>query len=200
MGDDEHDELLALPHPLRPADALRGAVLASSLLGIRETGHEERYYELLDPAFVEAMRSVSAGTWVEMDAALAHYDAADRIGMSRTEVRGIGQRVGERLHKSVVGTIVRGLRAAGVVGPFSIYPRLNFLWARSVRGGGLRLLRLGPTEARLEVHAVPTVRHAFFRESLGGNLENTLRLFSPSTELAVEWIDGDTCAYRLSWV
>ena len=103
-------ELPAEPSELRPVSALRGTVLASSLQALTKHGHRERYDDLLDPAYREAIRDLVVRSWVPVDVALAHYTAANALPFTHTQRVQMGGAVGERLHASFLGTIVRAAR------------------------------------------------------------------------------------------
>src|SRR5690348_2644577 len=63
--------------PPRLATAVRSTVVVTSLRALRSRGHFERYLELLDTSYRDPMLALTAGTWLPIDAALAHYTACE---------------------------------------------------------------------------------------------------------------------------
>ena len=60
---------------------MRGTVIVSSLLGLRDGGHFDAYLPKLTPLHRDAIPQVVAGEWVPIELAMAHYRACDALGL-----------------------------------------------------------------------------------------------------------------------
>lgn len=188
--------------PLEPATGIRASVVATSRLSIRALGRDDDYFALLDPQHHAAIREITGVGWLPIDAADAHYRAADRLGLSPAEQRAIGRNVAHRLRDSYAGSIIRSLRVVGALSPHSVLSRLPVAWERLVRGGGARVFELGPKEMRVECLKTSIAQYGYVREGWAGMFEGTLELVARTvhvTELP-EHRGLDRCGYRIAWV
>jgi hypothetical protein len=77
-------------------------------------GRFEAYARLLGDPWRDLPSRAIAGLWLPIDAGLAHYRACDALGLSTLEQVAIGREVGDRIHGTFLGTMVRAARGAGV--------------------------------------------------------------------------------------
>jgi hypothetical protein len=119
-----------------------------------------------------------AGSWIPLSVGIAHYAAADSLGLSSLEQFNNGREVAERVQNSMLGTLVRAAKAIGVT-PWTGLEQFQRLWDRLLLGGAGAVYRLGPKEARVEAHGNPLVEGAYFRNAWRG-------MFAASGELFCE--------------
>ena len=172
----------------------------SSLQSLRESPYYKRYLASLPAAYHQTILESVAGVWLPMEAAKAHYLACDGLGLSLEEQLAVGRAVGGRAQASLLATVVKTARGAGVT-PWSIMPQLNRLWMRGIDGGGCAVTRLGPKEARAEFVACELLDIAYFRNGLRGILLGSSTLFCKKAyihELPNRRF-GDV-AFMLQWV
>jgi hypothetical protein len=163
----EVETVLAFPGPrdlIRRATAYRSTWVVSSLQTLRERGHFDRYDRALRTHREEILGTV-AGVWLPMAVARAHYEACEAVGLDADEQFEMGLAVGDRAQGSVLATVVKTARGAGVT-PWTILPLVDRLWRRGANAGAGAVFRLGPKEARVEfvgceLFDIPYFRHAF---------------------------------------
>lgn len=175
--------------------------MTASRLAIRELGLDDEYFGHLAPAHHDAIRSITGGSWLSLDVALAHYRAADALGLPSETQRAMGRNVAGRLQDSYAGAIIRSLRAANALTPRSGMTRFPTAWAWLVRGGDSRVYELGPKDLRVEFLGLPLAQIAYVREGWAGMFEGTLSLVARSVfvnELP-RLRAPDRCAYAISW-
>lgn len=183
-----------------PVSHVRSTLLASSILALRERGYIDRYLENLPPELHSTMLAVVAGSWLPVSVGLAHYEAADRVGLSAREQFEIGLGVAERVQNSLLGTLVRVARTAGVT-PWNGLEQFQRLWDRLLQGGAGAVYRLGPKEARVEIHGVPLVGVAYFRNGWRGMFAGSGQLFARRvyvTEIVAR-TTPTSMALRVAW-
>lgn len=158
-----------LPFPARseivPATAFRTTWVVSSIQSLRARGHFEAYVRELPDRFRGQILESVVGLWLPMDAARAHYEACERLGLSVDEQLAMGSAVGERAQGTLLSTVVKTAKGAGVT-PWTVLPQFDRLWRRGANGGAVAVYRLGPKEARTEfvgcvLFDIPYFRHAF---------------------------------------
>jgi hypothetical protein len=114
----------------------------------------------------------------------------------------MGREVADKIQKSVLGTLVRLAKGAGVT-PWIGLEYLPKLWGRVMLGGGMALYRLGPKEARVECHGAPRLAALpYFRNGFRGMFEGSGQLFcnklyvADLRALAARGVAG----FQVSWV
>ncbi len=73
--------------------------------------------------------------------ALAHYRACDALRLSVEDQIGMGRDVSRRTHETFLGLLVKMARGVGVT-PWVVFPKINSLYMRIFRGGGIQITRL----------------------------------------------------------
>lgn len=198
---------LLVPFPdeeaiLGVATEVRSTLIASSITSLRRNGHFERYEPQLAEEHREVVLSAVAGVWLPMAAARAHYLACETLGLSTHEQLKIGAEVSHKIHQTLLGVVVRMARQAGVT-PWPLLSRGNQMYGRLFRGGGgLRVLRCGPKEARADLTGIPLLAIPYFRHALRGIYLGAVSLFCMQAyahEIPRE-STATRIALRVSWV
>jgi hypothetical protein len=155
----------------------RSTLVLGSLDSLRRAGHFERYSALLDPAHRETILHAVAGVWLPVGAALAHYRACDGLGLSPEAEVEMGRRTYEGLGAVIFGTVLRLAKSSGVT-PWTVFPQYQRFWDRGYDGGGIRVVRVGPKEARIELVQCPLADHRYYRHALRGTNHGVLGAFA----------------------
>jgi hypothetical protein len=190
--------LVKLPQPVPPVTHLRGTTMAASLQVLRERGHFDAFWARLPATHQAPIRDLLAASWVEVELGLAYYRALDGLGLPHDEIVTIGKAAAKRVQSAFVSTLIRGM---GVVTPATVLSRMDKLWERSFRGGGVQVARVGPKDLRLEVHGAAFLDLRYTRTALMGYYEETL---SPTARRVIVRELGlptpAASAWLVSWV
>ena len=174
------EELLPFPGPvgsLGVATEVRSTLIASSVVSLRKHGLYEAYVERLAPEHRDAVLSSVAGQWLDMHVGRAHYDACERLGLSVLEQVEIGAEVSFKIHETFLGVLVRMAKHAGVT-PWTLLPKGNQMYSRLFRGGGgVRVIKRGPKEARADIVGIPLLEIPYFRHAMRGLYQAAVSLF-----------------------
>jgi hypothetical protein len=206
-GSRSHEEtILAFPAPLESigmAKELRSTLVASSIESLRRRSLMDRYREVVAPEHKEAILSTVAGLWLPMEVGMAHYTAVDRLGFTVEEQAGIGAEVSHKIHDTFLGVVMKMATNAGVT-PWTLLPKGNQLFGRIFRGGGgTRIVKLGPKEARAEIVGIPILAVPYFRNAIRGLYQAAISVFCTRCYVheVVRFSSPPTStALRLSWV
>jgi hypothetical protein len=190
--------LVELPAVVPPLTHLRGTTMAASLTVLEEQGIAPSLWQVLAPEHHAALRGMLAASWVELELGLAYYGALDALGLAEAQIRAIGRAAALRMQSTFVNTLIRGM---GTVTPATVLSRMDKLWARSFRGGAVRVVQTSPKDIELEIHGAAFLELRYTRIALMGYYEQTLvattrRLFM--TELPRPAPGAG--AWQLSWV
>ena len=155
-------EEIILPFPAPARDdrdgeaKLRSTLVASSArVAAAAQSSSIATARLLPAEHREVILSTVAGLWLPMEVGLAHYEAVDRLGFTTEEEEQIGAEVSHKLHDTFLGTVMKMATNAGVT-PWTLLPKGNQFYGRLFRGGGgTRVIKLGPKEARSDVVGLP---------------------------------------------
>ena len=173
------EQIIPLPAPraqIPNATRFRSTWIVSSLQSLRESGQFDRYLAALPIEHKEMLLECVAGVWLPMAAAKAHYLACDSLGLTLEEQLSMGRTVGGRAQGTLLATVVKTARGAGVT-PWTIMPQFHRLWVRGIEGGAAAVTRIGPKEARAEFVACELLDIAYFRNALRGILLGSSTLF-----------------------
>jgi hypothetical protein len=195
------EEIISLPDPVPPTRAVRGTVIVRSQQLMRQLGREEEYWANLDDQQELALREILVSSWVPIDLCIAHYGAIDRLGLDPDVAFRNGVASGEKITQAFVGTLIRSMRAAGTITPMTLLSRYDKLYGRLVEGGAVRVSKLGPKDARAEMHEQPLARFDYIIEGWRGVIQSGFDMMSkkvfvkqgPSPR-------ADTIVYDVSWV
>ena len=178
---------IVCPFPARP-DAIgelshvRGTLLASSIQSLRSRGLFERYSALLADSHRDRVLNSVAGEWLTIEIALAHYSACDALGLSVEDQIGMGRDVSRRTHETFLGLVVKMARGVGVT-PWVVFPKINSLYTRIFRGGGIQITRLGPTDARVHTVGLRPLAITYFRNAYLGMYEAGVGMFASNVQV-----------------
>lgn len=202
----QEETILPFPAPLESiglAKQMRSTLVASSFESLRRRNLMDRYRELVDPAHRDTLLSSVAGLWLPIEVGMAHYDAVDRLGFSAEEQAGIGAEVSHKIHDTFLGVVMKMATNAGVT-PWTLLPKGNQLYGRIFQGGGgTRVVKLGPKEARAEIAGVPILTIPYFRNAIRGLYQAGISVFCTrcyAHEIPRRSAAPTSIALRLSWV
>lgn len=196
------EELFPLPAPLSSVPLVkkaRGTMIVSSLRGLREGGYFDAYLTKLPPEHRETIPQIVAGEWVPIDVAMIHYRACDALGLPAAEIVRLGGLMARRLNWTFFGTLLKLAKTSGVT-PWTGLAQLPRTFAASFDGGGgTRVVKLGPKEARVELVALALLGIPWFRHGWRGVLLTNAELFCErcyATEVAST---RSSASFRLAW-
>lgn len=149
------------------ATHLRSTLLTTSLQSLRAHGYYDRYAALLPAQDRDAVLTSVAGVWLPMAVGVAHYKACDALGLAAAEQFAIGREVGDRVQGTLLGLVVRTAKTAGL-SPWAGLSNCTRLYLRLFQGGSVRLVKLGPKEARLELVNNPLAASQHYRNGFRG--------------------------------
>jgi hypothetical protein len=181
----KEDIVCPYPAPIEQLGELshvRGSLLASSMQSLRSRGLFERYAALLLPAQRDAVLNSIAGEWLALEVAHAHYSACDALQLSVEEQMAMGRDVSRRTHETFLGMLVKMARGVGVT-PWVVFPKVNSLYMRVFRGGGMQITRLGPKDAKVETLGLSLLAIPYFRNALLGMYEAGVGLFASKVQV-----------------
>jgi hypothetical protein len=193
--------LIEFPPRLVRVSSVRSTLLQASIGSLKLRNYYDRYRALLPREFHEAVLETLAPMWLPVEAALAHYEACEQLGLSEHEQLDIGCDVGRRIQRSALSTIARASRAAGVT-PWLGLASVDRMWVRLMQGGGARVMRSGPKDSLVEFEGIPLARFMYFRNAFRGLLLAACELFAKTSFVRTlhPQCGPMRLAYRLSWV
>jgi hypothetical protein len=195
-------------HPF-PADAVatvvtefKSTLLVSSILNLRERGHFDRYQALLPQKDRETVLSAVAGIWLPIEIGLSHYTAVNSLGLTYAENADAGAAIGRKIQATLLGTVARLAQTSGVT-PWTVLAQFQRLFERIFRGGGgTRVVKLGPKEARIDIVGLPLAALPQFRAGFQGMIKSGGELFCTRTYVTEvpKLCTNTTIGYRCAWV
>jgi hypothetical protein len=184
------------------ATEVRSTLITSSVEALKKLGRMSDYERLVAREHKEVILSTVAGEWLQMGVAMAHYEAMDKLGFTTNEAIEIGRGVGDKIHGTFLGTMVKMASSVGVTPWFSLGYTAK-LYSRLFRGGGgASVVKLGPKEARADVVGVPLLAIPYWRAGLRGLYRAGCELFCQRTyvnEMPLR-TTATTTSLRISWV
>jgi hypothetical protein len=183
------------------ATGVRASLIMSSLQSLRSHGLYERYSSLLDPRFGELHTLSTAGVWLPVPAAMAHYHACDGLHLPLRDQVEMGRGVADKVQGPWLNVLAKGVRGAGVT-PWAVLKYLPRLWDRVYQGGtGACVKQLGPKEAEVELAGLPMLGVPYFRNAYRGAFLAGLEKLCTKLYVNETGVPLDTAAtYRVSWV
>ncbi len=195
---------VALPKPageVRDAPHFRSTWLTASQRVLRERGYAAAYEAAIDPALRDQVLGVVPGVWLPMEVAMAHYRAADTLAIPESELVELGFAAMKRANATTLEMISRLARGVGVT-PWTVLAQTPRLWSATCDGGAFGVVRLGPKDARLEIHGFPLAPIAYNRISMRGILTAVVAMCSRKVYMKEipALCTKRSLGFRASWV
>jgi hypothetical protein len=179
----------------------RGTLLLASRRALQRDGYFERYRAQLATEHEITIASSVAAAWLPMELCVAHYRACDALDLAEKEKLTLGAAVVHELQRTFIGTLLRAAGKGAGISPLLGLQKFFSVYARSFKGGGGRLLRLGPKDARVEFVGNPLAEVRYFRDAYRGFITAGCEFFAQrvvTAELATH-LSPTTMAYRIAW-
>jgi hypothetical protein len=194
---------IVIPHDRAagPVTAVRNVLLQASLAELRAHGHYERYAKLIDPRVLEQLLSGLGPGWVPLDLAFAHYEACEKLCLTREEFAAMGDRVGDRVQDAVLVSLAKKVRE----NDFDLWlavPALHRMWPRLFQGGSIQVVKLGPKEQLLEERGIVLNRFSYYRHGHVAALcasRGALGVRMTSAQVVSYAATTDEMVIRLAW-
>jgi hypothetical protein len=186
----------------RAVSAVRGTLIASSIMSLRTHGYYDRYVDHLPDAYRDRVLTAIATDWLGVDVVIAHYEACEALGLAPQVQRTIGEEVGDRAQKTFFGFLIRSARTAGGVTPWTAFGYVHRARERMYQGGDVCVVKVGPKEARLTCTGLPFLRIPYVRHGFIGVQAAALRLFASKVYVReiVELGTETSLVTAISWV
>jgi hypothetical protein len=191
--------LIPFPQPLLPLTRVRSTLLIASLNGLKQAGHADRYFGILAADRHAAMRALPAGIWVPAGVAEAHYGACDALGLTQLEIHAMGNTVATVTAQVFLQLVLRTAKEAGTT-PWAVLGNSPRYWARYYDGSAVRLTKLGPKEAHLEVGGSSLAAFPYWRTAFGAILVALAAPFCTKAYVReLKQPSRSGALYRLAW-
>jgi hypothetical protein len=197
---EERAVVLPLPATFERVRHIRSTLLLSSYASIRDAGYDTPYRAAFPREHHATLFEATAGMWIPIEVAVAHYNACATLGLSHDRQLTLGRDAGKKVEGTILGTAVRMAKEAGVT-PWSIIPHFQRLWSRAFDGGALYVERRGPKEVHLEVHKAAQADCVYWRAALSGLGAGLIELFARKaymTETTKRRVPG-FASFRVQW-
>jgi hypothetical protein len=183
------------------ATHVRGTVIIASQRALKARSMWDAYQAAVEPRFKEELSLVLASTWVPIDAAVAHYQACERLNFDPSVIQAIGRETGRFIYSATIAVVMKLSNQVGTT-PLAILRNLERFRVRTWQGGAFEVKLLGPKEAEVLWFGQPCGAVYYFREGFGAFLCGT---FEPLCRTAYYRLmpapaGGRAIAYRFSWV
>lgn len=179
--------------------AVRGSVILASLHALRQLDLFDSYRACLPEPQAKDVLGVTAGAWLTLDLAHAHYRACDQLQLTPSLQYEVGLCAGRRAIGTMLGTAMRLSRLAGAT-PWTLIKGGDRIWNRAYEGGGMRIFRGGESDALIEAHKNSLmVELEFCRNSFRGFCVALYGLVSERMSVRVLSVGRDEVRYRAVW-
>jgi hypothetical protein len=178
----------------------RSAWVTSSWAALQKRGLYDRYVSTIAPDDLKALKLAAVGSWIDAARVAQHYEACDRLGLSTDATLEMGVEVTDRVNAAALA-VGRGFVELASLTPWSVLEHVDRFWARAAVGGAVTVAKLGPKEARVELHGLTVARIRYNRIASRGILRGMLGLFCRSIwahELPA-LCTATTLGYHLQW-
>jgi hypothetical protein len=184
-----------------PVTRVRSTLVRSSIRTVEQRGFLPAYMGHLPADVREMVLDVVPGNWVEIDVALAHYRAIDKLGLSVSEQLSMGGAVGNNVQGLLVGTLMRLARGVGLT-PWSGVGQYVRIWDRLFLGGDLEVEKASEKEAIVTMHGLRLFSVPYFRVAIRGLQQAGLTaIWSYRRVTATELACSSTMlSCRLTWM
>jgi hypothetical protein len=201
--DDELDWIVgSKERVVRDATHFRSTWVTASQATIRDRGYFPRYEANLTGPHRDEVLAIIAAQWLPMEVARTHYLACEKLDLSTSEQLDIGMAATKRANATSMSFAVRMAQNVGVT-PWTIFAQTPRIYERIfLGGGGMRVAKLGPKEARLDVMGYPLAVIRYNRVTMRGIVAAFVELFCEKAYVKEipEATDQHTIAMRISWV
>ena len=102
---------------------------------------------------------------------MAHYAACDALDLFADETLAIGGEVVHALQKTFIGSVVKSASSGMGISPLTGLEKFTSVRARSIKGGGARVVRCGPKDVRIEFKGEPFAAIRYFRIAYRGFIQ-----------------------------
>jgi hypothetical protein len=195
----DEDVILPFPTPRRPARHMRSTIVIGSIDAIRDANRFDTYAAALARETREPLLHAVAGTWIPLPTVLAHYAACDTCGFGPERAYANGRATYHRAGSSIYGTLTKMARGVGVT-PWAFLGQLQRFWDRGYDGGSLRVVRVGPKEARVDVFDNPLTASPYYRGALRGMMMGAVELFcAKGFARELPGRPPDAVTFRVQW-
>ncbi len=180
---------------------VRSTLIAASRHGIRSMGWEDRYLAALPKELHLELQMLTAGSWVPLSLAVAHYTACDAMALGKHEMNAIGEDVSLRTQKTFVGTLGKAVSGAGAT-PWLLMMNMHRIWDRMFEGGDTAVYKIGEKEALVLLAGCPPLELTYFRVGLLAYYRALARILSRiayTNEVPAHRASG-RIGFRVSWV
>ncbi len=179
----------------------RSTLLVASIKTLKAHGYYEKYVRALKPTHLEMIASTAAGMWVPIEVGIAHYRVCDGLDIPMDEQLKMGGEVVHALQKTFIGTVLRAASSGVGIGPITGLEKFVQIYGRSIKGGGARILRLGPKDVRVEFVGQPFAAIRYFRVAYRGFIHAGCEFFARRVVVAElnALLTPTTLGYRIAW-
>jgi len=179
----------------------RGTLIFSSRPSLARRGHIDAYRKHLAPEHETAINSSTAGTWLPIELGIAHYRACDALDLSMDEQLQLGAAVVLEIQRTFIGTAMRAAARGAAISPIVGLKQFFGTYARSIRGGGSRLVQTGPKDLRVEFVGNPLAGIRYFRVAYRGFIVAGCEVFARRVVAAEldAYASPTSVAYRIAW-
>jgi hypothetical protein len=182
--------------------ACRSTLLLTSIGALEARGLYEDYTRQISAEDRAAITSAVAGMWLPISLGIAHYTACDRLRLSPFEQEEIGGHVVRNLQQTFLGGVLKAATTAAGISPWTGLSRFTAIYHRMFRGGGTRVVKIGPKDARADAVGLPLASIEYFRNAYRGFIRAGCQFFA--SRVFVKDVAGlnsaMTLSYRVSWV
>ena len=179
---------------------VRSTVIVSAINSVRGRGLGESYERAMSAAERRDLLTLPPALWLPIEVAVEHYRIMDRLGLDLATIESIGAEVGERIYKSVLSTVLKLTKEAGVT-PWSVLAIAHRINDLSWKETDIAVWKLGPKEARYEWVNQPCAGVPYFVTSFGSFLGTVIGMFCSKVYVRVmpNRCSPTKLTYRLSW-
>jgi hypothetical protein len=200
-------EEVLIPYPatleVEPdATHCRSTLLAASIHSLKAHGHYERYAAALAPNDLATVTSAVAGMWIPIEVGVAHYRACDSLRLPLDEQLALGGKVVRALQKTFLGSVLKAAHSGIGLGALGGIQKFFGVYARSIKGGGARMVQIGPKDVRVNFVGQPLASVGYFRVAYRGFIHAGCEFFSRRVVVAEldAYRSATTIGYRIAWV
>jgi hypothetical protein len=184
------------------ATHFRSTLLTASIHSLKAHGHYERYAAALAPNHLATVVTAVAGMWIPIEVGVAHYRACDSLGLSVDEQLVLGGEVVRALQRTFLGSVLKAANAGIGLAPLTGIQKFFGVYSRSIKGGGARMVRIGPKDVRVDFVGQPFAAIGYFRAAYRGFIHAGCEFFSQRVVVAElsAFRSPTTLGYRIAWV